>query len=87
MAGEYEPRYSVGDHFRDGSGVEWEIGRIFRARPGDDISTRWAVGAGFASYEAHAIGRPSQAMTVTTRHLHEMIDAGYLAWAYTASTP
>ena len=79
--GPYEPRYQVGDLIRNGLGDLEEIVEIGRARADDGCSTTWAIRVGFATYRTRSVLNGEECLT-NTRHLHEMVDAGFREWAY-----
>ena len=78
---EYEPRYQVGDLIRDGLGATCRITDIRRASHSDGYSDTEAVQEGFTTYEYRRVSDGYRSVSAT-RFMHELIDTGYLAWAY-----
>jgi hypothetical protein len=66
---------------RNGLGDLEEIVEISRARADDGYSSAWAVRVGFTTYRTRSVLNGDECVT-NTRHLHEMVDAGFLEWAY-----
>ncbi|KOU59901.1 hypothetical protein ADK57_32035 [Streptomyces sp. MMG1533] len=66
---------------RNGHGDLEEIVEISRARADDGCSTTWAIRVGFATYRTRSVLDGEECLT-NTRHLHEMVDAGFRKWAY-----